>query len=234
LNERGIGMKRYRTIIILVPIVAVILTSAVVITSKVIFDRTRNEKSKLPSFQHPAVQNPEVAGKRVVERIELLEPKEAFNFNLIDMNNSPTQLKDFRGKLVLVGFIYTSCPDVCGILTQHFRYIQRKFKDIIDKDLVLILITTDPERDTPERVAAYTEGFGGKWHFLTGTKSQLQEVWDKYRVFVKDKPAAGIVYHTYMVALIDRRGYIRYRYVGLVDPEEVIVKDIQYLLAEGR
>ena len=185
-------------------------------------------------FENPAVEHPEVAGKRVVERIELLEPKEAFNFNLIDLDYSPTGLTDFRGKLVLVGFIYTSCPDVCGILTQHFRYIQRTLDEEIGKNLELIFITTDPERDTPDRVRAYTEGFDGKWHFLTGTESELQEVWDKYHVFVKEgRAGTGLVYHTYMVALIDREGMIRYRYVGLVDPEDTIIKDINYLLRKG-
>ena len=185
-------------------------------------------------LEHPAVQNPEVSGRRVVERIELLEPKKAFNFSLIDMDNKPVSLDDFKGKIVLVGFIYTSCPDVCGILTMHYKTIQRKFEDIIDKELVLIFITTDPERDTPERVRAYTEGFQGKWHFLTGTEEQLKKVWEEYHVFVKGKREAGLVYHSYMVALIDWNGFIRYRYVGIVDPEEVIIKDIQQLLKERR
>lgn len=203
-----------------------------VVAAAFIFNLTGNSADTGSQiFEHPAVQNPEVAGRRVVQRIELLDPKAAFNFDLTNMDNASIQLKDFEGKLVLVGFIYTTCPDVCGILTQHFRLVQRKFKDIIDKDLVLVLITTDPERDTPERVAAYTKGFNGRWYFLTGSKSQLEEVWEQYHVFVQEKREADLVYHTYMVALIDREGFIRYRYVGLVDPEEVIVTDIQHLLS---
>ncbi|MEW6456098.1 MAG: SCO family protein [Acidobacteriota bacterium] len=221
-------MKKYLIILTLVSIV--VITLAV----KIIFNSTKSQESQTHFFEHPAIENPEVAGKRVVDRIELLEPKEAFNFNLIDMNNSPTSLKDFRGKLVLIGFIYTNCPDVCGILTLHFRRIQKEFKDVIDKDLTLILITTDPQRDTPERIAYYTKGYEGRWHFLTGTESQLKETWDNYRVFVKTKQDSDLVYHSYMVVLIDRQGLIRYRYVGLVDPEEIITKDINYLLKERR
>lgn len=192
----------------------------------------RGNENEVVSFEHPALQNPEVSGRRVVERIELFEPKEAFKFSLIDQNNQQTRLEDFKGKLVLVGFIYTNCPDVCGVLTMHYRKIQRTFESVIDKDLVLVLITTDPKRDNPERVDAYTKGFQGKWKFLTGTEIQLKEVWDNYRVFVKEKQEADLVYHSYMVALIDREGFIRYRYVGLVDPDEVIIKDIQQLLQE--
>ncbi|MFQ6615651.1 MAG: SCO family protein [Fidelibacterota bacterium] len=193
----------------------------------------REGENETFTFEHPALENPEVAGKQVVRRIELLEPRKAFDFTLTDMDNGVTQLSDFDGKLVLIGFIYTSCPDVCGLLTQHFRHIQREFNDIVEKDLVLIFITTDPRRDTPERIKAYTRGFGGKWRFLTGSESELQEVWDAYRVFVKEKRSVDLVYHSYMVTLIDRNENVRYRYIGLVDPQEVIVKDIKHLLQEG-
>ncbi|MFQ6113974.1 MAG: SCO family protein [bacterium] len=222
-------MKKYILIIAISSMVAIFLTAKFVLIGK------SNENPKLEPIiaKHPAILNPEVSGRRVVKRIELLEPKPAFNFELTDMDRTLFQLEDYRGKLVLIGFIYTTCPDVCGILTMHFRRIQREFADILDKDLVLVFITTDPKRDTPERVAAYTKGFDGRWHFLTGTESQLREVWDQYRVFVKPKPEVELVYHSYMVVLLDRQGLIRYRYIGLVDPEEVIVKDIHYLLTKG-
>lgn len=203
------------------------------IAAFILFRQSQDTKAEIDAFRHPALEHPEVAGMQVIERIALLDPKPAFNFQLTDMDRSSTQLTDFSGKLVLVGFIYTTCPDVCGLLTQHFRYIQREFKEIIDEELVLVFITTDPETDTPDRVKAYTKGFQGRWHFLTGSAEQLQEVWKEYRVFVEAKKSVDIVYHSYMVALIDRNKNIRYRYIGLVDPQEVIVRDINTLLKEG-
>lgn len=185
----------------------------------------------LSPFDHPAFGNPEVAGKRVVERIVLEEPESAFNFELINMDGSKMKLEDFSGKLVLLGFIYTNCPDVCGLLTQHYRYIQRQFAREIGKELELMFITTDPERDTPRRLTAYTHGFGGKWLFFTGSVSQLEEVWKNYDIFVTEgKEGTDLVIHSYSVALIDRKGMIRYRYMGIVDPEEAIVKDIRSLI----
>ncbi|MCP2605161.1 SCO family protein [Candidatus Aminicenantes bacterium AH-873-B07] len=183
-------------------------------------------------FSHPAVQHPEVAGKRVVQRIALIEPKPAYNFKLLNYTKDTISLSDFKGKVVVIGFIYTHCPDVCGILTMHYVQLQRIFKKEIGKSLELIFITTDPERDVPERVAAYTRGFKGKWYFLTGKREELEKVWESYYVFVKDNPRAGIVYHTYMIALIDREGFIRYRYIGLVDPTNIIATDIKNLLKE--
>lgn len=216
-------MRKYKLVIVLACVVALAFGSVIA------FNRIRGDGEETRPLPNPTIK-----GKRVVERIALAKPKAAYNFKLTDMNNKPFSLEDYRGKFVLVGFIYTNCPDVCGILTQHYRQIQRKFADIINKDLALVFITTDPERDTPERLAAYTEGFQGEWNFLTGSAEQLQKVWDEYHVFVKDGPAAGIVYHTYMVALIDRQGMIRFRYIGLVDPEEIIMEDIKYLIEGER
>ncbi len=212
-------------------LIAFAITTFVVAFS--LYRRPGASAAGIAPFRHPALEHPDIAGMQVIERIELLDPKPAFNFQLTDMDRSSTQLTDFSGKLVLVGFIYTTCPDVCGLLTQHFRYIQREFKEIINEDLVLVFITTDPERDTPDRVKAYTKGFQGRWHFLTGNEEQLREVWKEYRVFVEPKKSVDIVYHSYMVALIDRNENIRYRYIGLVDPQEVIVRDINTLLKEG-
>lgn len=185
-------------------------------------------------FEHPAFGNPEVTGRRVVERVVLERPEPAYNFRLTNMDSQQMQLDDFTGKLVLVGFIYTNCPDVCGLLTQHYRYIQQVFADAIGEDLELIFITTDPERDTPERLAAYTRGFQGRWKFFTGTERQLKNVWKHYDVFVTEgRAGTDLVIHSYLVNLIDRDGMTRYRYVGLVDPEETIVQDISLLLNEG-
>jgi len=182
-----------------------------------------------PSFLKSGGKN-----EAIMERIALTQPKPAFNFSLVNLDNTVLTLEDLRGSLVLLGFIYTNCPDVCGVLTQHFRYIQRKFDDLIDTDLVLAFITTDPARDTPERLAAYTKGYEGRWRFLTGSRPELEHVWEEYHVAVVDgKASSGLVYHSFMVALIDRDGMVRYRYIGVVDPEEVIIKDIELLLRES-
>ncbi|MCP5102933.1 MAG: SCO family protein [bacterium] len=217
-----------RSIFIVLCIAAVV--GAVLVGKIFILNSSPSPEVQVQEFDNPAVDHLDVAGKRVVNRVALLKPKKAFDFNLTNMGKTSTALNDFKGKVVLVGFLYTSCPDVCGILTMHFRKIQEEFKDVLEKDLSLVLITTDPKRDNPERLTTYTKGFGGKWHFLTGTEEQLKKTWKEYKVFVRPKEEADIVYHTYMIALIDREGYIRYRYVGLVDPKEVIIKDLKKVI----
>ncbi len=97
-------------------------------------------KGKNSGDEHPAISHPEVAGKRIVACFELFEPKKAFNFILTDQEGRRVSLEDFKGKVTLIGFIYTSCLDVCGLLTMSFKTIQNEFEEIIDKDLSLILI----------------------------------------------------------------------------------------------
>ena len=171
-----------------------------------------------------------------MERIALAQPKPAYNFSLLNMDNTTLTLDELKGSLVLLGFIYTNCPDVCGVITQHFVYIQKRLKQHIDKDLVLAFITTDPKRDTPARLEAYTKGYEGRWRFMTGNKSELERVWEEYHVAVVEGEAtSGLVYHSFMVALIDSNSMVRYRYIGVVDPEDVIVRDIEnLLLADSR
>ncbi|MAG14230.1 MAG: hypothetical protein CMN78_06510 [Spirochaetales bacterium] len=184
----------------------------------------------------PAFLRRDGGNEQVFERITPSQPKPAYDFQLTNMDNTTVRLADYREKLLLMGFIYTSCPDVCGTITQHFLYIQRRLAEEIGNNLALAFITTDPEKDTPERLSAYTKGYEGNWDFMTGTKTELEEVWEEYHVGVLDgrsESGTDLVYHSFMVVLIDRNGFIRHRYIGVVDPEEVIVKDIEMLLLES-
>lgn len=187
-----------------------------------------------PSYHHPAVEHPEVAGKRVVYREEFSPPVKAHDFELLDKSNVRISLKSLRGKLVLISFIYTSCPDVCPILTNNYVYIQKKLENRIPSDLVLVFITTDPARDDAKRLRQYTKAYGGKWYFLTGSLEELKEVWKAYDVFVMEKqePKGVVVYHSYKTYLIDKEGMLRIVYVGLYDPD-VVVEDIKSLLEES-
>jgi protein SCO1/2 len=182
---------------------------------------------------HPAVKHPEVAGKRVVYREEVMPPVPAYNFNLTDRSKRFLSLEELKGKLVLVGFIYTSCPDVCPLLTSNYLHIQKNLKDRIGKDVELVFITTDPKRDDPDRLEQYTKAYGGRWFFLTGSVEELKVVWERYGVFVEEKqePRGIVVYHSYKTFLIDRKGMLRFIYVGIYDPE-IVLKDI-YLLLKG-
>ena len=92
----------------------------------------------------------------------------AKNFQLTDHNGQPRSLKDFQGKVVALFFGYTNCPDVCpGILADMATAKRRLPADIVD-DVTLILVTTDPARDTPEALKEYLSRVDESFVGLTG------------------------------------------------------------------
>ena len=83
-------------------------------------------------------------------------------------------LSDFRGKVVAINFIYTSCPlpNFCLRIANNFGVLQKRLKSQLWRDLVLLTITFDPAHDTPEVLAQYASRWNadpGSWHFLTGS-----------------------------------------------------------------
>jgi len=187
-----------------------------------------------PDEVSPGVLYPEVAGRRVVTRQEIIPPTPAFNFRLTAQSGSRVSLADLRGKVVAITFIYTNCPDACPLLAANYLQIQREFPEALERgDLALVLITTDPERDTPERLRQYTQALGGKWLFLTGSLAEMETVWREYGVYreVRERTKEIIIYHSYITYLLDRQGMNRIKHVGVWYPRDLI-PDIGALLEE--
>ena len=120
-------------------------------------------------------------------------------------------------------FIYTSCPDVCPMLTDKLARVQDELGSDFGSKVAFVSITVDPERDTPEVLKEYAEAFGANlagWSFLTGEPAAVREVAHRYGVAVA--PAAdGQVDHTLLTTLVDRQGAMRVQYLGYrFDPEE--------------
>jgi protein SCO1/2 len=108
-----------------------------------------------------------------------LQPGERVaDFELRDQESKPVRLADLRGKVVAVNFIYTRCPlpDVCPRLSANFATIQRRFRERLGADLVLLSVTVDPEFDTPPVLAEYAKRWSADargWRFLTGDVRKL-------------------------------------------------------------
>jgi cytochrome oxidase Cu insertion factor (SCO1/SenC/PrrC family)/cytochrome c2 len=81
-----------------------------------------------------------------------------------------------KGKMVLVSFIYTNCPDICPLTTARIAQVAEKLGDMVGRDLFLVSLTVDPERDTPERLKSFATAFGAGpgWLFLTGKPEDIK------------------------------------------------------------
>lgn len=131
------------------------------------------------------------------------------DFQLIDQKRQPIRLSDFRGKVVAINFVYTSCPlpNFCLRIANNFGVLQKRFKERLGRDLVLVTVTFDPVHDTPEVLMEYGQRWNANpatWHFLTGPPSDVQHVCHLFGVdaFADE----GLMNHSLHTALIDRYG----------------------------
>jgi protein SCO1/2 len=131
------------------------------------------------------------------------------DFTLIDQTRARVSLSQFRGKVVALNFVYTSCvlPQFCYRLANHFSVVQRRFGEKMGRDLVLLTVTFDPARDTPERLAEYARQWnadGGVWRFLTGDAADIAKVCQLFGLDVF--PDEGLISHSTRTVVINRAG----------------------------
>ena len=156
------------------------------------------------------------------------------DFALTSQDGAEVTLAALRGKVVAVTFIYTSCPDVCPMLTDKMARVQDELGPDFGSKIAFVSITTDPERDTPEVLKGYAEAFEANlagWSFLTGEPAAVLDVAHRYGVAVA-KAADGQVDHTMLTTLIDRQGTMRVQYLGYRFDEEEFRHDLQSLVNE--
>lgn len=142
-------------------------------------------------------------------------------------------LSDQKGKIVLLFFGYTSCPDICPTTLSEMKRLTAELGDDAEKTQV-VFITVDPERDTPDKLASYTALFNPSFIGLTGELDQLEPIWRDYGVFwerVDDtNSAAGyLINHSSRLYLINQQGDLHLTY-SFGTPMEDILSDVQYLL----
>jgi protein SCO1/2 len=159
-------------------------------------------------------------------------PRAAPEFTLQGSNGKALKLSDFRGKVVILGFGFTSCPDVCpttlGVLGQAHKRLGAQGQDV-----QVLYITVDPERDTPERMHAYLQAFDASFIGGTGAADQLAAVRKEYGIQANRKQY-GENYtfgHSSFIYLIDRKGLLRALMPYGHSPDDY-VHDAKLLLAQ--
>lgn len=167
---------------------------------------------------------------------------------VLDTGGKPLRLADaLEGKLVLLGFIYTHCPDVNGCPLASYVMKQVQARLLEDEDLSdqvrLISLSFDPELDTPTAMRQYSHHFKRKdfdWRFLTtASEADLQPILQGYgqfreKLYTSDGGYAGSMSHILRVYLIDRHQRIRNIYSAGFLHRETAVNDLKTLLLEER
>lgn len=155
-------------------------------------------------------------------------------FSLVDAKGDGVNIKDMRGKVVLLFFGYTYCPDICPTTLAQLKLAMQDLGQKSNQ-VQVFFISVDPERDTSESMQNYVERFHPAFTGLGGTEEELAPIWNEYGIFREIAEGTSennyIVNHTGRIILIDQDGNLRLSYGLQVDPED-ISHDIQILLRQ--
>ncbi len=159
------------------------------------------------------------------------EPLPVGDFTLTGKGNTPVSLSDFDDKLVMLYFGYTFCPDVCPTSMADMAKVQREIDDA-GEDIQVIMVSVDPERDTPDKLAEYVEHFHPTFVGLTGTPEEIEKAGERYGLYYEiheGTEASGyLVDHTARIYVIQNGMYSHS--FGFGTPWEDMVNDLEILL----
>lgn len=183
-----------------------------------------------------------IAGYLVVQSLgsgsSLPVVQAAPDFELTNVDGRQIKAGDNAGKVVLMEFMFTSCPDICPVTTYKMVQLQEQLKQqgTFGDKVQFVAVTFDPERDTPETLQKYAERMGmdmSGWQVLRGEEAATKELAAKYGVNVVNMGEGQFVHNVTSLQLIDAKQQIRrvYEMGDGMDNEEVL-KDISSLLDE--
>ena len=140
-----------------------------------------------------------------------ITPTAAPDFTLTDgISGKPITLSAQHGKIVVLAFLYTHCPDVCPLTAERFRMAQQKLTDDERDRTLFVAVSVDPRQDTPEAVQAFARdhGLSKNFVFVVGGAAQLQPVWQAYGIRIETDQTA-FVGHSDAIYLLDGKGQVR-------------------------
>ncbi|HLJ58747.1 MAG TPA: SCO family protein [bacterium] len=168
-------------------------------------------------------------------------PVTAYEFSLPDQDGRVVSLAALRGKVVVLTFLYTHCPDVCPLIADAFHAAFAQLDSGTAARTAFMAVSVDPNGDTPEAIKGFLAGHHvqGEMSYLHGSFAQLRPVWAHYYVGSDAKevnpeaanataPTVAQVEHTAIVYLIDPAGKIKVFLAGNLDPKD-LVADIRAL-----
>jgi protein SCO1/2 len=160
-------------------------------------------------------------------------------FELVDQNGVTMVFPDdFQGAPVVMGFIYTHCPDICSFITANLSKVYEEMSD--PGDTQFVMVTFDPNRDTPEVLKGYANAFDmdrEPFQFLTGDPEVIDELMIRVGVRIQESFSRDIdendrmyfLSHSDKILLIDSRSRLIFDYGGSMTPPHIIIEDLEKL-----
>ena len=151
-------------------------------------------------------------------------PWQAPEIKLTDQDGQPFTMSAQRGKVVLLYFGYVNCPDECPLTMAHLKLARESLGNLAN-DVQVVMVSTDPARDTPRALKDFMDHFDPSFLGLTGTVTELQKTWKDYGVTVEE----GGETHSTFLYVVDPAGDIRETFLPDTEPA-AITADIKLLL----
>ncbi len=197
-----------------------------------IFYSILKPKKVLPIFQ-PSRVNSEMVDDSIQH---ISKYHKIADFSLVNQNGKTITQEDYKGKIYVADFFFTTCQTICPIMTDHMYQIQKETMD--DDDIMLLSHTVTPQIDSVEQLKRYAKSKGvndEKWNLVTGNKQQIYKLARKSYMAVKTD-GTGDEYdmiHTENFMLIDKNRQIRGYYDGTqIEEIDRLLEDIEILKAE--
>lgn len=206
--------------------------------------QSRYGKDEQGKSQRSVIESKDYELKADEDKSELIKIGEVPEFSFTDQNNEIITNEDYKGKVFVVEFFFTSCPDICIIMNQNMVKIQDEFMG--NPNVGMASFTIDPSHDTPEVLKEYAQNMGinkPQWHLLTGDKDAIFKLANEgFKLYVGESQSPEVSFeHSGLFALIDKEGNIRSReddhgnpliyYNGLENRDiQMLKEDIRKLL----
>lgn len=216
--------KDYKIFVIVFSVICIIIVT--------IIYNTLNVYKPLPVYQ-PEMVNAELVDSTIQRQRKY---HKIADFKLINQNGKAITQADYKDKIYVADFFFTTCQTICPIMTGHMADVQKAI--VNDDDVKLLSHTVTPEIDDVAQLKRYAREKGvneAKWNLVTGDKKQIYELARKSYLAVKDIGDGGPfdMIHTENFILVDKKSQIRGFYDGTkIDEINRLLKDIKILKKE--
>ncbi len=214
-------LKRYGLLIVFFIVFSVVAISS--------FNYVQTQEKKLPIYS-PSMVSDELVEEdlRYVKKYHRIG-----DFSLLNQNGNNVTQEDYKNKIYVADFFFTTCPDICPIMTGNMLYLQENLKDT---NVMLASFSVTPKIDTVEVLKEYSSLKGvddSRWNLMTGDKKQIYDLARKSYLVAKAIPDGknhGMI-HTENFVLVDRDKRIRGYYDGTnIEDMDKLLDDIQILI----